>query len=58
MYRAKIKLWQFCVLLTLLALLAGCTAVQSPQAAQPANTAETNATLIKIYQQGYFTYGL
>lgn len=58
MYKAKINLSQFCVLLALLAVLAGCTAVQSPQAALPANTAETNATLMKIYQQGYFTYGL
>jgi polar amino acid transport system substrate-binding protein len=45
-------------LLSALALLAGCVVQPVPQASQPTNQAPTNAALQKIYEQGYFTYGL
>lgn len=45
-------------LLSALALLAGCVVQPVPQASQPTSQAPTNAALQKIYEQGYFTYGL
>lgn len=58
MHTLRAKLYPLLALLVTTVLLTACEMVEPTVSSEPVEQVPTNATLAKIYAEGYFTYGL